>query len=101
MLGRADDFFLLIRTELLAGALYPEVKKGTDSFLGIPSQCFALRNSRLMQYQPNDRSAINFRDQYCANLAMKINVKLGGINAAPVHHPAWQDVPFIVFGMHH
>lgn len=70
------------------------IKQGSDSFLGIPSQCISVENSRLTQ--PNVTS--NFTDQYCTNLAMKINVKLGGVNVAPVSYPAWQDKPFMVLG---
>lgn len=70
--------------------MYAEVKKASDSFLGIPSQCMALESCKIMQGPPSD--------QYCANLAMKINAKLGGTNSVLVDRPAWQQQPFMVFG---
>ena len=84
-----------------AGSLYQEIKKATDSFLGIPSQCIALESSKLLQFNSNDGSAISKRDQYLANLAMKINVKLGGVNVAPVQFPRWANDPFMVIGTCH
>lgn len=75
----------------VAGALYAEVKKASDSYLGIPSQCMALESCRILTQPPSD--------QYCANLAMKINAKLGGVNAALADRPAWQQgTSFMVFG---
>ena len=60
-----------------AGAeLYKEVKRASDSFLGIVSQCFVTRKASIGV--PNIRG----RPQYCANLAMKINAKIGGKNVA-------------------
>jgi hypothetical protein len=40
------------------------------------------------------------RPQYCANLAMKINTKLDGVNCilAPQNVPAFMKEPFIMFG---
>ena len=75
-----------------AGPLYNEVKQASDSYLGIASQCIAAEGSRILTQTPND--------QYCANLAMKVNAKLGGINAAPLQStlPQWQNGPFMVLG---
>lgn len=70
--GRADS-------ELYgcAGAeLYKEVKRASDSFLGIVSQCFVTRKASI------GVPMVRGRPQYCANLAMKINAKLGGKNVA-------------------
>lgn len=71
----------------------------TDSVLGIPSQCIALESCRIQGYNPSNDRDRRSRDQYCANLAMKINVKLGGVNAAPVNVPQWQSTPFMVIGL--
>ena len=60
-----------------AGAeLYKEVKRASDSFLGIVSQCFVTRKASI------GVPMVRGRPQYCANLAMKINAKLGGKNVA-------------------
>ncbi|KAJ3325528.1 hypothetical protein HDU76_013146 [Blyttiomyces sp. JEL0837] len=48
--------------------LYAEIKRVTDTIIGIPSQCIQADKIQ----RPNK--------QYCANVWLKINVKLGGIN---------------------
>lgn len=58
-----------------AQGLYREIKQCSDSHIGIPSQCFVTTSAGI---GPN-----NFpkgRKQYCANLALKINSKRGGLN---------------------
>jgi len=47
---------------------YKEVKRVSDTELGIPSQCFVVTKAG--------------GPQYCANVALKINAKLDGINGA-------------------
>ncbi|KAK9811129.1 hypothetical protein WJX73_005016 [Symbiochloris irregularis] len=85
---RPNLIFVLMKK---SSALYAEVKKASDSYLGIPSQCMALESCRILTQPPSD--------QYCANLAMKINAKLGGVNAALADRPAWQQgTSFMVFG---
>lgn len=54
--------------------LYREVKRAADSILGVVTQCFVATKCGVGAPQKGRR------DQYCANVAMKINAKLGGIN---------------------
>lgn len=68
----------------------------SDSQLGIPSQCF-VKSKAGIGSQPKGRL------QYCANLAMKINQKLGGVNCKIVGGPnvglpIIGQKPFIIFG---
>ena len=68
--------------------LYAEVKRVGDSIVGIPTQCV---QSKLVQQA---------KDQVCANISLKINSKLGGINQ--VIDPSVKSLvfrePTIVFG---
>ncbi|KAG0352789.1 eukaryotic translation initiation factor 2C, 2, partial [Gamsiella multidivaricata] len=59
--------------------LYAEIKRVTDTILGLSSQCLQIKHMR----EP--------KKQYCANVCLKMNVKLGGMNA----HLA-QGIPFIM-----
>ena len=47
---------------------YRAIKYTTDTILGVPSQCVLLEKT------------YNRNIQYCANVALKINLKLGGTN---------------------
>ena len=77
----------------LPGAeLYKEVKRASDSFLGIPSQCFVQRKASIGQ------PLMRPRDQYTANLALKINAKLSGKNAILPQPQEWQRRPFMILG---
>ncbi|OJA17422.1 hypothetical protein AZE42_04820 [Rhizopogon vesiculosus] len=51
--------------------IYLAVKQFGDVHVGMPTQC--VRENKIERAN----------DQYCANLGMKINVKLGGVNALP------------------
>lgn len=67
--GKPTQFILCILPD--DGAqLYGEIKFTTDTLIGRPSQCMLMKHIR----RPNK--------QYCANLCMKINVKLGGVNSS-------------------
>ncbi|TPX38294.1 hypothetical protein SmJEL517_g00096 [Synchytrium microbalum] len=48
--------------------LYAEIKRVSDTVLGVPSQC--LQNKHVQSK----------KRQYCQNIALKLNVKLGGTN---------------------
>ena len=76
-----------------AGAeLYKEVKRASDSYLGIPSQCFVARKASIGVPQARGRP------QYCANIAMKVNAKLDGVNCALATVQPFMQKPFMVIG---
>ncbi|KAI8354349.1 Piwi domain-containing protein [Mortierella sp. GBAus27b] len=60
--------------------LYAEIKRVTDTVLGVSSQCVQVKHTR---GEP--------KKQYCANVCLKMNVKLGGMNS----HLANNMVPFL------
>ena len=67
---------------------YPEIKRVGDNVLGIATQCVQIRQAQ--QAKP----------QVCANLSLKINSKLGGINHVidpSVKSPVFRE-PVIIFG---
>ncbi|KAG0212796.1 hypothetical protein BGX28_005643 [Mortierella sp. GBA30] len=68
--------------------LYAEIKRVTDTILGVCSQCLQIRHTR----EP--------KKQYCANVCLKINVKLGGMNThlAPNMMPFVQTKPTLILG---
>lgn len=67
-------------------ATYGEVKRVTDCVIGRPSQCIVSRNVG----RPNK--------QYCANVIIKMNVKLGGVTSSLGNQLTFMDKPTIVFG---
>lgn len=60
--------FLLVMLASAEAYTYGQVKLCSDTKLNIPSQCMQLKHAR----RPNK--------QYCANICLKINLKLGGTN---------------------
>jgi hypothetical protein len=85
-------FCILPSTNVL---LYAEIKRVSDTILGIPTQCVQMKHV----FQP--------KKQYCANVCLKINAKLGGVNSFVAKNPSvlgdeglpWIfEVPSIVFG---
>lgn len=62
--------------------IYRDVKMTSDNERGIPSQCICAPKAGIGR-----DARVKGRDQYCANLAMKINAKLGGTNCAIVDVP--------------
>ncbi|RIA87406.1 Piwi domain-containing protein [Glomus cerebriforme] len=68
--------------------LYAEIKRVCDTVIGVASQCVQFKHT----LQP--------KKQYCANVCLKINVKLGGMNSFlhPAHIPFITDKPTIVMG---
>ena len=60
--------FLLVMLPSAEAFTYGQVKLCSDTKLNIPSQCMQMKHAR----RPNK--------QYCANLCLKINLKLGGAN---------------------
>lgn len=82
--------------------MYREVKMTSDSVLGIPSQCVCAPNAGIGR--STRKGGGKFLDQYCSNLCMKINTKLGGSNCAimdvggaglPIIH---QRSPYLLLG---
>ncbi|KAF1807456.1 hypothetical protein FB192DRAFT_1465653 [Mucor lusitanicus] len=73
----------------LGSQLYGEIKRITDTVIGVPSQCL------------QSKHVANAKKQYCANVALKINVKLGGTNHVLNHQeiPFISNRPTIVFGI--
>lgn len=56
--------------------LYAEIKRIGDTILGIATQCVQVKHT----LQP--------KKQYCANVCLKINAKLGGTNSLIVRNPS-------------
>ena len=83
--------------------LYIEAKVASDQLVGIPSQCIRTTNAGL-----EGRAADHNRRAYVANLTLKINAKLGGINTTLYNlqgqqhrtcsFPLLGDRPFMVLG---
>ncbi|CAG8442443.1 2214_t:CDS:2 [Diversispora eburnea] len=68
--------------------LYGEIKYASDTVLGVASQCV------------QGRHVNNPKKQYCANVCLKINVKLGGMNSylSPNLVPFIAEKPSIMMG---
>ncbi|KAG0302521.1 hypothetical protein BGZ98_007426 [Dissophora globulifera] len=68
--------------------LYAEIKRVTDTVIGVSSQCIQSRHTKMA------------KKQYCANVCLKINVKLGGMNShlAKGMLPILAAKPTILFG---
>lgn len=77
---------------MLGMDLYKDVKRTSDSYLGIPSQCFVARKASIGVPQARGRP------QYCANIAMKVNAKLDGVNCALASIQPFMKRPFMVIG---
>lgn len=64
--------------------MYSEVKRVTDMELGIPSQCVVKAKAGVAANEvPRGRA------QYTANVAMKINSKLDGVNVRLLGGSKW------------
>ncbi|GMH33186.1 hypothetical protein BSKO_01020 [Bryopsis sp. KO-2023] len=99
--GRAPDIILA----LLPGRvtqIYKAVKMESDTRMGVPTQCFLADKASIGQRARPPRG----RNQYCNNLAMKINAKIRGVNCCLVDVPGCrlpllegnQGKPFMIFG---
>eukprot|EP00877_Chromochloris_zofingiensis_P008172 jgi/Chrzof1/3608/Cz13g02060.t1 len=91
---------ILVLLPVKSAGPYREVKQASDSVLGIASQCFVAGKAgvgRDFNKDPNKG-----RLQYCANLALKINAKRGGVNVKLAGDrrviPVINTVPYILFG---
>lgn len=84
--GKAPQFILVILPST-DSFLYGEVKRVGDTMLGVPTQCMQMKHLRKVS------------KQYCANLCLKINLKLGGTNLHLGNQLAFiRERPTIVFG---
>lgn len=80
------EFILCVKPDQGAG-LYGEIKRASDSFFGIVSQC--MLSKHIQKCSP----------QYIANILLKVNAKLGGKNAIIGGKlPKFSDCPTIIFG---
>ena len=68
--------------------IYPEIKRVGDNVIGIPTQCV------------QSKHVLGTTPQVCANIALKINSKLGGINHVidPGEKSPVLREPVIIFG---
>ncbi|GBC01533.1 hypothetical protein RclHR1_04220001, partial [Rhizophagus clarus] len=68
--------------------LYAEIKRVSDTVIGVASQCI------------QSRRMFSAKKQYCANVCLKINVKLGGMNSFvnPSQMPFITQRPTIIMG---
>nr|CAG8488117.1 7207_t:CDS:10 [Entrophospora candida] len=68
--------------------LYAQIKRVSDTVIGVVTQC--VQGAHIM----------SAKKQYCANVCLKINVKLGGMNSflLPEEIPFITDVPTILMG---
>jgi hypothetical protein len=79
--------FILVVLPTTESAVYGQIKRVGDTELGIPTQCMQAKHTRT----PNK--------QYCANLSLKINLKLGGTNLTLGNQLLLiNEQPTIVFG---
>ncbi|CAO3587060.1 unnamed protein product [Absidia cylindrospora] len=68
--------------------LYAEIKRVSDTVIGVPTQCV------------QSKHIADAKKQYCANVCLKVNMKLGGVNLfmdGP-QIPFISSKPTIVFG---
>ncbi|KAJ3011116.1 hypothetical protein HKX48_007014 [Thoreauomyces humboldtii] len=79
---------ILIMLPTTGVTLYAEIKRIADTVIGIPTQCMQAKHITAA------------KKQYCANVCLKLNVKLGGMNCylANKQLPFISDKPSIVFG---
>ena len=84
---RAPPQFILVVLMSTDSMVYGDIKRVGDTELGIPTQCMQSKHTR----NPNK--------QYCANLCLKINLKLGGTNLHLSNQlKLVNDQPTILFG---
>ena len=70
------------------------MKRASDSLLGVPSQCFVAGTAGV------GRASRGSRAQYTANLALKVNAKVGGCLArlSDQDEAPFMKEPFMVMG---
>ncbi|OBZ91340.1 Protein argonaute 1 [Choanephora cucurbitarum] len=68
--------------------LYAEIKRISDTVIGVPTQCV------------QSKHVADAKKQYCANVCLKVNMKLGGMNLflSPPQIPFIAQRPTIILG---
>jgi eukaryotic translation initiation factor 2C len=85
--GHPAQIILCVMPRGSTTALYAEIKRIGETVIGIPTQCMLHKHVG------------KANRQYCANLLLKINSKLGGINQSLRNQmPFISEKPTIVFG---
>ncbi|KAL9555283.1 hypothetical protein MBANPS3_002436 [Mucor bainieri] len=87
--ARAEPQLVVCILPNLGSQLYGEIKRITDTVIGVPSQCL------------QSKHVASAKKQYLANVALKVNVKLGGSNHTLNNGeiPFVSEQPTIVFGI--
>uniref|UniRef100_U9UWV0 Piwi-domain-containing protein n=1 Tax=Rhizophagus irregularis (strain DAOM 181602 / DAOM 197198 / MUCL 43194) TaxID=747089 RepID=U9UWV0_RHIID len=87
-ISKAQPQLILCILPNIGVPLYAEIKRVADTVIGVASQC--CQNKHMIQA----------KKQYCANICLKINVKLGGMNSfiSPSQVPFITDRPTILMG---
>jgi len=84
--GRPPQLIICVLPDTKA-ALYNSIKRVSDTELGVPTQC--VQSNKVQRPNP----------MYCANVSLKMNVKLGGINSYLGDQLKFiTEKPTIVFG---
>jgi eukaryotic translation initiation factor 2C len=87
----APQLIICIKPTTDAGD-YRDIKIASDTQIGVPSQCITLRHAR------------DCKPQVLANILLKVNAKLGGVNSVTKNGLVWfSEMPTIIFGadVHH
>ncbi|KAG9292083.1 hypothetical protein G9A89_017983 [Geosiphon pyriformis] len=86
--SKAQPQLILCILPTRTGDLYGQVKRAGDTVIGVVTQCCQSKHLN----SPNK--------QYCANVSLKLNVKLGGMNTflPPSQIPFIASRPTILFG---
>ncbi|KAE8915142.1 Protein argonaute-2 [Phytophthora fragariae] len=80
------QLIMVIKQDKSTGS-YGDIKRMSDTVLGVPSQCIVAQNVR------------SAKPQYCANVCLKINMKLSGKNSILRESlPLVSDAPTIIIG---
>ena len=83
--GRRPQLLLVLKPDA-DQASYFQIKRISDTELGLPSQCCI------------DKHVFKCNRQYAANVVLKINAKLGGINLTLVDNLPKFEQPTMIFG---
>eukprot|EP01026_Neomeris_dumetosa_P014142 TRINITY_DN1507_c0_g1_i1.p1 TRINITY_DN1507_c0_g1~~TRINITY_DN1507_c0_g1_i1.p1 ORF type:complete len:1050 (+),score=164.29 TRINITY_DN1507_c0_g1_i1:432-3152(+) len=102
-LYKSNPEILLVLLPTTSADLYNAVKRATvaASGIGVPSQCFVAEKAGIGGRKGGRSRGVS--PDYCANLAMKINVKMGGtvvsLAGGAQVFPIIGQAPFMVLGI--